>query len=145
MLMESTPCPFLDKQAQALLDEARQAFKALDLETRSIISSFKTNVLLSWQGDCTNDALALMLNYVGIPCESDGLVLTVDGSEGDTLKALSMVAQLDASDIQPLLENVENMVREKWDWVLPSSLLMKSYASSQLNIEEAIAFAKKSN
>ncbi|PCR96090.1 DEAD/DEAH box helicase [Pseudomonas fluorescens] len=142
VLRENIPCPFLDPHAQALLDEARQTFRALDLETKSIISSLKTNVLLSWQGDCTNDALALMLNYVGIPCESDGLVLTVEGSEEATFNALSRVAQLEATDIQPILEKVENMVREKWDWALPSSLLMKSYASSQLNIEEAIAFAK---
>ena len=56
--------------------------------------------------------------------------------------ALEQVAALDASDLQTLLADVENMRREKWDWALPESLLMKSYASISLDIETAIGFAK---
>jgi ATP-dependent Lhr-like helicase len=34
------------------------------------------------------------------------------------------------------------MLREKWDWALPESLLMKSFASISLDISTAIAFAQ---
>ena len=56
--------------------------------------------------------------------------------------ALEQVAALDASDLKTLLADVENMRREKWDWALPESLLVKSYASISLDIGPAIAFAK---
>jgi len=44
-----------------------------------------------------------------------------------------------------LLAGVENLIKEKWDWALPRPLLMKSYASSQLNFKGAVEFAKLFN
>ncbi|MNM33387.1 ATP-dependent RNA helicase DbpA [compost metagenome] len=143
VLMEATPCPFLDKQAQALLHEARQAFHALGLGNSPLISSESSTQLLTWQGDYTNDALALLLNHVGIQTDSRGLSLEIAFNEEDTLRALRTVGGLNPDDIDPILDNVENMIREKWDWALPRSLLMKSFASSHLNIKDAILLAKK--
>ena len=68
VLMETTPCPFLDKQAQALLQEARDTFHALSLSTKSVTGSSSVSHLMTWHGDYTNDALALLLRYVGIQC-----------------------------------------------------------------------------
>ncbi|MGN7741522.1 DEAD/DEAH box helicase [Pseudomonas sp. 22526] len=142
VLMETTPCPFLDKQAQTLLDEARRNFHALGLGSKPITGSTSSSHLLTWQGDYTNDALALFLNHVGIPCDNTGLSLAIGLSEVDTLKALRVVGELDATDIAPILENVENMIREKWDWALPRHLLMRSFASSHLNLQDAIELAR---
>lgn len=143
VLMETTPCPFLDKQAQALLLEARQTFHALGLSTKSITGSSSVSHLLTWQGDYTNDALALLLRHVGIQCENSGLSLEIAFGEQDCLKALHIVGQLDVADPGPILEDVENMIREKWDWALPRPLLMKSYASSHLNLQRAVEVARE--
>ena len=53
-----------------------------------------------------------------------------------------MVGQMDISDVEPILESVENMMREKWDWALPRSLLMKSFASSHLDLQAAVLTAR---
>ncbi|KPY92460.1 hypothetical protein ALO43_200348 [Pseudomonas tremae] len=58
------------------------------------------------------------------------------------LTALGRIAELDATNVEPLLKDVKNLIREKWDWALPNSLLIKSFASSQLDIPNAIALAK---
>ena len=58
------------------------------------------------------------------------------------MQALEQVAALDPNDLKTLLADVENMSREKWDWALPESLLMKSFASTSLDIEAATGFAK---
>ncbi|MNP51172.1 hypothetical protein D3C76_1454720 [compost metagenome] len=63
--------------------------------------------------------------------------------EPDTRKALRAVGALDPRDIEPVLESVENLIREKWDWALPRSLLMKSFASSHLNMTEAVTLARR--
>ncbi len=142
VLSDSTPCPFLDKQAQGLLQEARQNFRALGLGEKSIVGSASVSHVLTWQGDYTNDALALLLRHFGIQCENSGLSLEIAFGEEDSLKALRSVAQLDISDLEPILEDVENMIREKWDWALPRPLLMRSFASSNLDLQNAIEIAR---
>lgn len=143
VLSETAPCPFLDKQAQSLLQEARQTFHALGLGEKSIVGSASASHLVTWQGDYTNDALALLLRHVGIQCENSGLFLDIAFGAEDSLKALRAVAQLDVSNLEPILENVENMNREKWDWALPRPLLMRSFASSHLDLQGAVEIARK--
>ncbi|MBK5006922.1 DEAD/DEAH box helicase [Pseudomonas sp. S32] len=143
VLSETAPCPFLDKQAQSLLQEARQTFHALGLGEKSIVGSASASHLVTWQGDYTNDALALLLRHVGIQCENSGLFLDIAFGAEDSLKALRTVAQLDVSNLEPILENVENMIREKWDWALPRPLLMRSFASSHLDLQGAVEIARK--
>ena len=142
LLAESTPCPFIDRTAQALLDEARQTFAALGLSQRHILLTGDTCQIVSWLGDHANDALCLLLNHVGLRCEGDGLLISTNAKSDKMMWALEQVAALDASDLKTLLADVENMRREKWDWALPESLLVKSYASISLDIGTAIAFAK---
>lgn len=142
VLMETTSCPFLDKHAQALLDEARNNFRALGLGDAAIIGSASVSHVATWRGDYTNDALALLLRHVGIQCENTGLFLEVAFGAEDTLRALRVVGQMDISNVEPILENVENMIREKWDWALPRPLLMKSFASSHLDLQAAVTTAR---
>ncbi|NWE30044.1 DEAD/DEAH box helicase [Pseudomonas gingeri] len=142
VLMETTSCPFLDKHAQGLLEEARSNFRALGLGGTAIVGSASVSHVATWRGDYTNDALALLLRHVGIQCENTGLFLEVAFDGEDTLRALRVVGQMDISDVEPILENVENMIREKWDWALPRSLLMKSFASSHLDLQAAVDTAR---
>ena len=142
VLTEKTPCPFIDRTAQALLDEARQTFAALGLAEQHIIKKGSSCQIVSWLGDRANDALSLLLNHAGVSCGSEGLLISTNADSDKLMHALGRVAALDASDLKTLLADVKNMRREKWDWALPESLLMKSFASISLDIETAIGFAK---
>ncbi|RMV92101.1 ATP-dependent helicase, partial [Pseudomonas amygdali pv. tabaci] len=142
VLTEVTPCPFLDANAQVLLAEARQTFHRLGLADQCLTGSTSNSYLLTWAGDYTNDALCLLLNQAGVMCTASGLVLEISASQESVLTALGRIAELDATDVEPLLKDVKNLIREKWDWALPNSLLIKSFASSQLDIPNAIALAK---
>lgn len=142
VLTETTPCPFIDSKAQELLSEARKSFGSLGLADKFTYGSDSKTHLVTWRGDQTNDALVLMFNNVGMACESSGLALAVSGSQKNVAEALAKIAEQDPDDIESLLEGVENLIKEKWDWALPRSLLMKSYASSQLNFKGAVEFAK---
>jgi ATP-dependent Lhr-like helicase len=142
VLTETALCPFIDGKAQELLCEARKSFYSLGLANKFTYGSDSKTHLVTWRGDQTNDALRLMFNHVGMACESSGLALSIGGSQKDVADALAKIAELDPDDIEALLEGVENLIREKWDWALPRSLLMKSYATSQLNFKGAVEFAK---
>ena len=143
VLADPAPCPFIDRNAQALLDEGRKTFNALGLGDRHLIESGGKCYLISWLGDYTNDALRLLLNHVGLSCDNSGLAIEIDADIHRTLAALKEVSDLDASDLDSILADVENMLREKWDWALPESLLMKSFASISLDISTAITFAQR--
>jgi ATP-dependent Lhr-like helicase len=145
VLTETTPCPFIDSKAQELLSEARKSFFSLGLADKFTYGSDSKTHLVTWRGDQTNDALVLMFNHVGMACESSGLALSVSGSQKDVADAMAKIAELDPDDIESLLDGVENLIKEKWDWALPRSLLIKSYASSQLNFKGAVEFAKLSS
>lgn len=142
VLMETQPCPFLDATAQRLLAEGRQTFQALGLGNQSIIESGDISYLMSWSGDYTQDALCLLLNHVGTACEGSGLTLVLNASKEQVLAALRDVVRLDVSDVIPLLQEVKNLSREKWDWALPTPLLIKSFASSQLDLHCAVERAQ---
>lgn len=143
VLADNTPCPFIDRGAQALLDEARKAFASLGLGDRYLIESSGKCYLISWLGDYANDALRLLLNHVGLSCENSGLAIEINANINEAKAALKSVSGLNPSDLDSTLADVENMLREKWDWALPKPLLMKSFASISLDIETAIAFAQR--
>lgn len=79
---------------------------------------------------------------MGLSCDNAGLAIEIDADIQRTLAALKDVGELDANDLDLILADVENMLREKWDWALPESLLMKSFASISLDISTAIDFAQ---
>ncbi|MGE8174698.1 DEAD/DEAH box helicase [Pseudomonas fluorescens] len=143
VLADTTPCQFIDRGAHELLDEARKTFASLGLGEHHIIESGGKCYLISWLGDHANDALRLLLNHVGLSCDNAGLAIEIDASLSRTHAALEVVGRLDAGDLDSILANVENMLREKWDWALPESLLMKSFASISLDISTAIVFAQR--
>ncbi|MGV2704669.1 UNVERIFIED_CONTAM: DEAD/DEAH box helicase [Aeromonas salmonicida] len=143
VLADSAPCPFIDSSAQALLDEARKTFSLLHLGDRYLIESGSKCSLISWLGDYANDALRLLLNHVGLPCHNTGLVIEIDANIDQANAALNAVGSLDPGDLNSTLADVENMLREKWDWALPEPLLKRSFASISLDISTAIIFAQR--
>lgn len=142
VLTENTPCQFIDSGAQDLLAEARKTFTALGLSDRHLIESGGRCLLVSWLGDYANDALRLLLNHVGTSCDNAGLFMEIGGGMDQARQALADTARLSSEDLNSILADVENMQREKWDWALPTPLLMKSYASISLDVGTAITFAR---
>lgn len=145
ILAESTSCPFIDSEAQELLAEAREVFKALGLADQYLTEASGRCYLVSWMGDYANDALRLLLNHVGTQCDNSGLFMEIGGDLEHAKAALSAVGKMDGKDLHSILADVENMQREKWDWALPKSLLMKSFASISLDIQTAISFARNTS
>lgn len=80
---------------------------------------------------------------MGLPCNNAGLAIEIDANIVQANTALNAVGDLDPGDLDSTLADVENMLREKWDWALPEPLLMKSFASISLDITSAIHFAQR--
>lgn len=143
ILMEKEPCPFLDPEGQSLLDEARSSFDRMGLRNSAIVDIGAKTLLVTWQGDWTNDALALLLEHQGLMVFSEGLALQIDADPQDVQSALRNVVRTQAPSLTELLRGVQNMAKEKWDWVLPPALLRASYASTYLDIPGALSVANE--
>ncbi|MBG7343834.1 DEAD/DEAH box helicase [Pseudomonas aeruginosa] len=141
VLLETDVYPYLDTTAQELLAQARSAFSDLGLAHSSMTESGGKTYLFTWQGDWTNDALAILLTHTGLASENSGLVIEVEGDRTSLESKLREIVEWDGIDESNVLANVQNMAQEKWDWVLPPALLMQSYATMQLDLGGAKALA----
>lgn len=141
VLLETDVYPYLDTTAQELLAQARSAFSDLGLAHSSMTESGGKTYLFTWQGDWTNDALAILLTHTGLASENSGLVIEVEGDRTSLESKLREIVEWDGIDESNVLADVQNMTQEKWDWVLPPALLMQSYATMQLDLGGAKALA----
>ncbi len=144
ILRETEPPKFLDAAAMALLREARATYLRLDLDKNSIVP-FGNNVsVFTWQGDWANDTLVLLLASRGLTAINEGLSLTVfDAAAEAVLDAFLDIATSPPVSGADLAVDVKNKLREKWDGFLPEDLLCKNFASTDIAVEEAVAFAKQ--
>lgn len=146
-LLEENSVPiFLDDAAHRFLAEARDCYKRMELSHQVIVDQGAEVMLLTWLGDAANEAIACLLIRRGFTATPSGPGVEVFKG-GYTVDEI-MDALLDAAIDEPppldmLLENVQNLQREKWDWALPDGLLRKAYASHYLDMDEALDWAKK--
>ncbi len=138
VLAEETPVSWLDPIAQNLLEEARRTYREASLHQVQILDADKRPVLLTWRGDAINYSLVLLLTRYGLSCSNEGMAIQVSSSSKKNLfRGLNAVAELKHLDPVEILEGVENINQEKWDWALPSALGRKSFSSLCLDLEGA--------
>ncbi len=97
---------------------------------------------MTWKGDWVNDTLVSMFVQKGFQAMNRGLYINVTDSGLDKVKeALREIAVEPPPNGEVLAENIKNKYLQKWDHLLPESLLNKNYASSELDVPGAIASA----
>lgn len=137
--------PFLDTTAQRFLDEGREAFKTRVLEDLLLLDQGNYVILMTWLGDSANEAIACLLAARGFQTSIGRLgveILRSGRSLDDILHTLREIALSPVPSIDELLEKASNLERQKWDGLLSSHLLRHTYASSNLDIDEAIEWLK---
>jgi ATP-dependent Lhr-like helicase len=143
VLAETSPVPFLDLKAAELLKEARQWFRTAGLDRREWVADGGNILLLGWRGDAIHDALALLLTARGLHASNEGAAIRVFSADqkrlGDLLTEIATGPGPTAKDLQI---KPEAAIREKWDWVLPAELRVRSYISAQLDKAGAQTLAR---
>jgi ATP-dependent Lhr-like helicase len=136
---------YLDDTARRFLAEARDCYKRMDLANQFVVNQGAEVLLLTWLGDAANEAIACLLirrGYTAIPSGPGVEVLKGRHTTDEILDALMDAAIDEPPPLDMLLMDVQNLQREKWDWVLPDGLLRKTYASHHLDLNEALDWAK---
>jgi ATP-dependent Lhr-like helicase len=148
-LLESQELPiFLDEVAKRFLMEARSNYAARGLSTATYLDQGADVLLLTWHGDAANEAVACLMRQRGFVANSAGPGVEVMKSEASVDGILDAVMEAGLEEppaLDVLLEDVSNLQREKWDWALPDKLLRKAYASLNLNVDEALGWARNAH
>jgi ATP-dependent Lhr-like helicase len=146
-LLESKAVPaFLDKTAARFLEEARECYLRMDLANVVVVNQGAEVMLLTWLGDSANEAIACLFirrGFVATPSGPGVEVLKSGHTAEEILAVLQDAAVDEAPSLDLLLENVQNLQREKWDWALPEGLLRRAYASYYLDLREALEWVRQ--
>jgi ATP-dependent Lhr-like helicase len=146
-LYRSTEVPrFLDAEAVRLLQEGRGSYARFGLDQRLLLTQGGAIFLMTWLGDQQNEALAAVLRRAGLTVAIGGPMIEIFAAETSVQRVagcLLAFARQPLPDAQALLEGAYNLRREKWDWALPEHLLKKSFASLQMDIAGAHAWAQQ--
>ena len=133
---ESIP-RYLDSGARYLLTDARNEFRRLGLDRRSICSTGERGrVLATWVGSIKTSTLALRLRAMGHTVASyDGFLDVSYGEDGPTAEeALQEIAGLTETSAESLLPSTANFMTEKFHPYLSPDLLILEAASSRLDL-----------
>ncbi|PXV55992.1 hypothetical protein BDW41_110195, partial [Dyella sp. AtDHG13] len=135
--------PFLDPTAQRFLEEGREAFAALVLADQLLLDQGSHAILLTWLGDAANEAIACLLMFRGVQAFTGRLgveILRAGRSLEEVRDLLCDIGSEPATTPDELLAKANNLARQKWDGLLSPHLLRQSYASSNLDTDEAMAW-----
>jgi ATP-dependent Lhr-like helicase len=145
LYMTQGSVPFLDQTAQRFLEEGREAFRTLALEKRLLLDQGDQAILLTWLGDSTNEAIACLLMSRGLHAVPSRLGVEIRRDHRSLEDIVDLLADISSEAVPPideLLANTGNLQREKWDGLLPPHLLKVTYASSNLDIGEALTWLR---
>lgn len=136
---------YLDAEAQRFLDEGRATFHGLGLEDRIILDQGSQAILLTWLGDPANEAISCLLMARGVSAMAGRLGVEIQRAGRSLEDIEDLLADLgiyEAPTIDELLANAGNLAKQKWDGLLSPKLLRESYASSNLDVDEALAWIR---
>ncbi|UTI63371.1 DEAD/DEAH box helicase [Paraconexibacter antarcticus] len=143
VLADTAVPAFLDREAQRLLAEGRDAYTRLDLSVQSVLAWGTDVVLFAWEGDRTLDTLALLLASAGLKAGRDGLAVLVQQSDVDTVNAALCAVIAAPPEPEQLAQAVENKQTEKHHQFLGENLLDADWASSRLDLTPALRAAAR--
>ncbi|MYM92347.1 DEAD/DEAH box helicase [Duganella vulcania] len=140
ILSTSDDIRYLDAEAAELLQEARTFAIAAQLTSRSIIAVQERCLIMTWKGDCLNNALQVILGTEDIDAVNMGFYLDAAITQQELTAMLPTLCQSDIGDPEGILAGTAIPAAEKYDWAVPASILRKSYATSKLDLAGALEF-----
>lgn len=135
VLFETAPISFLDAAATKFLQEARETFCRMKLETEIMVINGNNVQLFLWRGDRIMNTIVLMLKQRDLNAWNAGLYININTDDPEILlDALHAIDESPQPDPEDLVKNVMNKRLEKWDGLLPDELLARNYSSHTLDI-----------
>lgn len=137
-LMADDEPAYVDAAGNMLLREAREAFRRLELDCRSMVVGQGQVLLYPWVGTDTMTTMALLLKTHGINAEAARYNLLIERKSLEAALAVIPAIQATSSyDPVALIMDAKNLKTEKHHNALRPELIAQDYASSRLDLPAA--------
>ena len=130
---------FLDQVGKDLFQEGLKHFKDANLEIERIFQDGKNVFIVPWMGDKVVNTLVVMLNHSGYKANSyAGIVEIENANMSEINECLEGIASSPAPSNTHLAESVVDKQTEKFDHLLPESLLNVAYGAKAFDAEKTV-------
>ena len=137
--VDETRLEFLDKIGKELFKEGIKYFRDTSLETERIFQDGKNVYIVPWMGDRVVNTLVVMLNQWAYKADSYAGVVEIENTSVDEIKErLKIIAASPVPSNTRLAESVVNKQTEKYDHLLPESLLNMAYGAKAFDSEKTV-------
>jgi ATP-dependent Lhr-like helicase len=135
---------FLDPNAKELFAEGLKHFLDLNLDNIFILSNGENVSILPWKGDKIISTLTMMLISSGFnaSCYS-GIIEVTKTNIMDVINSLKKFKYENVFTNSKLAELVPNKMTEKYDYLLPSTLLIDGYGVKSFDIKNTLNWLQK--
>ena len=137
VLFSDNDIAYLDKNAKRIINSAREYAKENSLLNKQLISNGHNHLLLLWAGDRINNTIVLLLNNLQIEAMNNGCYIEVKSSNEELKLALRTIQSISINKFYEIIKEVKNLDVEKWDYLLPLDVKIRSYADTYLNLHGA--------
>jgi len=134
-----TKLEFLDRAGKDLFQEGLKHFKDTNLETERIFQDGKNVYIVPWMGDKLVNTLVVMLNQSSYKAYSyAGIVEIENANAGEIKEYFGIIASSPVPSNTYLAESVVNKQTEKYDHLLPESLLNVAYGEKAFDSKQTV-------
>ncbi|MDE2827427.1 MAG: DEAD/DEAH box helicase [Bacteroidota bacterium] len=137
---------FMDSTAKNLFSEGLDSFQKLNLRDNRIINHDGNTYLVPWMGDKIVNTLTVFLigqGYSEVSCFAG--VVEIKGADSlDVTRSLKTFSGKNKPSNTGLAELVKNKRTEKFDYLLPESLLNEGYGAKAFDVDQTNDWIKKS-
>ena len=141
-----TKVDFLDTVARNLFHEGMDSFRDLKLETRRLISNGGYVYLVPWMGDKIVNTLTMVIARGGYKASRFAGVIEIENASHSAIRdCLECFVKEDGVTNADLAKLVSNRQTEKFDHLLPESLLEEGYGAKAFDVRGTINWLTEAN
>ena len=137
---------FMDANAKDLFLEGLKFFQDTGLKDKRLVRHGKHTYLIPWMGDKIVNTLAVLLISAGYKTRSFAGVIEIEHTDHiDISNDLRTFTEKSTPSNADLAGRVENKGTEKYDYLLPESLLNEGYGTKAFDVDGAIDWIRKAD
>ncbi len=142
ILINDYNIPFLDAKSKSYIDSARSYAHKSGLFSKIYDSFGGAGILFTWKGDRVNETIAFFLMQHNIIAVNNGFYIEITIDESSLYDKLRELYEMKECDFLSYVDRIPELCIEKWDFLLPRSLQVKSYAQKYFDFEGTKIFLK---
>lgn len=137
---------FMDPTAKNLFSEGLNSFRDFKLRDRRIISHDGNAYLIPWMGDKIVNTLTVFLIGQGYEARCFAGVVEIEGADSlDVARSLKTFSGKNKPKNTSLAKLVKNKQTEKYDYLLPESLLNEGYGAKAFDVDQTNDWIRKAD